>query len=209
MAGFLFQIALPPHRLVDMKANNVDILISAPQKGWSVSPSAGPVMLGERALENHRHDKQFICLRPEEMAEIMRAYENGGHAHHATMPTDGWWKFRDVMLETQELGFDKLKQQQVESAGVSAPAGGARLQVCCCRRFPGARRRGQLYRRSRHPERQEIPRRRPSDCSRSAPSCDEGPDYRSFRVSACLALDKLANIERTVENFRKALDKVG
>ncbi|MEZ5801608.1 MAG: hypothetical protein R3D29_15510 [Nitratireductor sp.] len=69
MAGFLFLIALRPASVwVDMKANNVDILISAPQKGWSASPSAGLVMLGERALKNHRHDKQFIRLRSEEMA---------------------------------------------------------------------------------------------------------------------------------------------
>jgi aspartate aminotransferase-like enzyme len=84
---------------VDMKACNVDVLISAPQKGWSASPSAGLVMLGERALEvmAGTSSSSFACDL-KKWHDIMKAYENGGHAYHATMPTDALDVFSVVLL---------------------------------------------------------------------------------------------------------------
>ena len=100
---------------VDMKAVGVDVLISAPQKGWSASPSAGLVMLSERGLARLQETKSSsFAVDLGKWHQIMQAYENGGHAYHSTMPTDALTGFRDTMLETQVLGFDKLRDQQLE-----------------------------------------------------------------------------------------------
>ena len=96
-----------------MKDLGVDVLISAPQKGWSASPCSALVMLGERALNvlETTASTSFACdLR--KWRDIMIAYENGGHAYHATMPTDALTAFRDTMLETVERGLDTVKAQQ-------------------------------------------------------------------------------------------------
>ena len=98
---------------VDMQANGVDVLISAPQKGWSSTPCAGLVMMSERALE--RLDKttsDSFAVDLKKWHQIMTAYENGGHAYHATMPTDGLRAFRDTMIETRDYGFDRLREAQ-------------------------------------------------------------------------------------------------
>jgi len=100
---------------VDMKAVGVDVLISAPQKGWSASPSAGLVMLSERGLARlHETRSSSFAVDLGKWHQIMQAYENGGHAYHSTMPTDALTGFRDTMLETQALGFDKLRDQQLK-----------------------------------------------------------------------------------------------
>jgi len=100
---------------VDMKAVGVDVLISAPQKGWSASPSAGLVMLSERGLATLQETKSSsFAVDLGKWHQIMQAYENGGHAYHSTMPTDALTGFRDTMLETQALGFDTLRDQQLE-----------------------------------------------------------------------------------------------
>ncbi|NNE52642.1 MAG: alanine--glyoxylate aminotransferase family protein [Sulfitobacter sp.] len=98
---------------VDMKALGVDVLISAPQKGWSASPAAGLVMMSARAearLAETQSDSFAIDLG--KWRAIMKAYEDGGHAYHATMPTDALRGFRDTMLETRKYGFDRLKEAQ-------------------------------------------------------------------------------------------------
>ncbi len=98
---------------VDMKALGVDVLISAPQKGWSASPSAGLVMMSARAearLAETTSDSFSIDLG--KWRAIMKTYEDGGHAYHATMPTDALRAFRDTILETKEYGFERLKEAQ-------------------------------------------------------------------------------------------------
>ncbi|MCX7559320.1 aminotransferase class V-fold PLP-dependent enzyme [Sulfitobacter sp. F26204] len=98
---------------IDMRKLGVDVLISAPQKGWSSSPSAGLVMLskrGEARLAETVSDSFSIDLG--KWRAIMKAYEDGGHAYHATMPTDALRMFRDTMLETKEYGFERLKEAQ-------------------------------------------------------------------------------------------------
>ena len=100
---------------VDMQATGVDVLISAPQKGWSSSPCAALIMLSEKAVEvmQARTSSSFACDL-KKWHQIMQAYINGGHAYHATMPTDSLARFRDTMLETRKLGFDLLKERQWE-----------------------------------------------------------------------------------------------
>jgi len=98
---------------VDMRALGVDVVISAPQKGWSASPAAGLVMMSKRAearLAETTSDSFSIDLG--KWRAIMKAYEDGGHAYHATMPTDALRTFRDTMLETKEFGFERLKEAQ-------------------------------------------------------------------------------------------------
>ena len=98
---------------VDMRKLGVDVLISAPQKGWSASPAAGLVMMSGRAearLAETTSDSFSIDLG--KWRAIMKAYEDGGHAYHATMPTDALRMFRDTMLETKGYGFERLKEAQ-------------------------------------------------------------------------------------------------
>ncbi len=98
---------------VDMRATGVDVLISAPQKGWSASPSAGLVMLSARALERlEETTSDSFALDLKKWRAIMQAYENGGHAYHATMPTDALRGFRDTMIETRDYGFERLRDAQ-------------------------------------------------------------------------------------------------
>ena len=128
---------------IDMKQCGVDVLISAPQKGWSASPCSALVMLSDKAREEVEKttSTSFSCdLR--KWLQIMETYENGGHAYHATMPTDALKVFRDTMLETRKYGFQKLKAAQWElgNSGVS------RVQECRCRRFSSANCYCQLYR---------------------------------------------------------------
>ena len=100
---------------VDMEEAGVDILISAPQKGWSGSPCCALVMLNASARDRIEDttSSSFACDL-KKWLQIMEAYENGGHAYHATMPTDGITQFRNVMEETEEYGFERMMVQQQE-----------------------------------------------------------------------------------------------
>jgi len=98
---------------VDMRETGVDVLISAPQKGWSAQPCAGLVMMSDRARTRMAETtSSSFAADLKTWTNIMEAYENGGHAYHATMPTDALRVFRDTMAETRDYGFDKLKQAQ-------------------------------------------------------------------------------------------------
>ena len=101
---------------VDMQDMNVDILITVPQKGWSSTPSCGVVMLGERALERLQNPSPngSFALDLSKWHEIVKAYQHGGHAYHATMPTDGLWNFHQNLQETIDFGLDAAKSAQLE-----------------------------------------------------------------------------------------------
>lgn len=98
---------------VDMQALGVDVLISAPQKGWSGPPCCGLVMLSALALSRlDETESNSFAMDLKKWQQIMQAYVDGGHAYHATMPTDALRQFRDVMLEAKAFGFAELKQRQ-------------------------------------------------------------------------------------------------
>ena len=98
---------------IDMEALGVDVLISAPQKGWSAQPCAGLVMLSERGVARLAETQSdSFALDLGKWHAIMQAYLDGGHAYHATMPTDALRVFRDTMVETKEYGFERLKEAQ-------------------------------------------------------------------------------------------------
>ncbi|AEC20905.1 putative serine-pyruvate aminotransferase [Pusillimonas sp. T7-7] len=194
---------------VDMQATGVDVLISAPQKGWTASACCGLVMLSELARQriDDTVSSSFACdLR--KWLQIMEAYENGGHAYHATLPTDALTILRDVMLETEAYGFDKVRAEQQElgdavrallrekgfksvaADGYAAPGVVVSYTdddgIHSTKKFAAAG----------------------LQAAAGVPlQCDESSDFKTFRLGL-FGLDKLHNIERTVARLAKALDAI-
>ena len=194
---------------VDMKATGVDVLISAPQKGWSASPSAGLVMLGERGLAELQETRSSsFAVDLGKWHQIMQAYENGGHAYHSTMPTDALARFRDTMLETQAIGFEKLREQQlklgrdvrkllaergyrsVAATGFEAPG-----VVVSYTDDPGIQ-NGKKFAEHGMQIASGVPM-----------MCDEPEGFSTFRLGL-FGLDKLADTNAAVGKLDKALSKI-
>jgi len=194
---------------VDMKALGVDVLISAPQKGWSASPSAGLVMLNEAARARVQEaSSTSFAIDLKKWLTIMEAYEGGGHAYHATMPTDALTRFRDIMLETKELGFDRLRDAQWELGdrvraalaargirSVAAEGFGAPGVVVSFTSDPGVQ-NGSKFAGIGVQIAAGVPLQ-----------CDEGADYASFRLGL-FGLDKLKDVDGAVARLEAALDQV-
>ena len=194
---------------VDMVATNVDVLISAPQKGWSASPCCALVALGERARAriDATTSTSFACDL-KKWLQIMEAFESGSHAYHATMPTDALAAMRDVMLETETYGFAKVCREQQEL--------GRRIrQLLVSQGFPsvaaaGFQAPGVVVSYTTDPDIQSGRKFLAVGLQTAAGvplQCDEGPDFRTFRIGL-FGLEKLHNPERTVGNFAKALEAV-
>ena len=194
---------------IDMRACGVDILISAPQKGWSGSPCCGLVMMNSAALERigTSTSTSFSCDLGKWLA-IMQAYENGGHAYHTTPPTDSLLRFRDVMREAEDYGFDKLKIEQQElgdkvralvaSKGIRnvAAKGFEAPGVVVCYTEDGNVHNGSKFAAQGIQIAAGVPLQ-----------CDEPDDYQTFRLGL-FGFDKLHNIERTLASLEKALDAI-
>ena len=194
---------------LDMKKLGIDVLVSAPQKGWSASPCCGLVMLSALAVERTRAttSSSFSCDLGKWL-QIMEAYEKGGYAYHATMPTDSLCVFRDMMLDAKAYGFAKLKEQQqalgdkvrtlMESKGFSSVAA------------EGFKAPGVVVSYTTDPELQNTKKFLAQGLQVAAGiplQCDERADFRTFRVGL-FGIDKLQNIDRTVANLSAALDKI-
>ena len=194
---------------VDMQQVGVDILVSAPQKGWSGTPCCGLVMLGDRARAaiDDTTSTSFACDL-HKWLQIMEAYENGAHAYHATLPTDGIRTLRQVMAETQAFGFDKARDCQIEL--------GERVRkLITSRGFPsvaatGFEAPGVVVSYTDDPEIQSGKKFLASGLQVAAGvplQCDEPEDFRTFRIGL-FGLDKLQNIGRTVDSLHAALDQL-
>ena len=192
---------------VDMVAANVDVLISAPQKGWSASPCCALVALGERARTriDATTSTSFACDL-KKWLQIMEAFENGGHAYHATMPTDALAAMRNVMLETEAYGFAKVCREQQEL--------GRRVRALLeARGFPsvaaeGFKAPGVVVSYTTDPEIQNGKKFLAVGLQTAAGvplQCDEPAEFRTFRIGL-FGLEKLHDPERTVNNLAKALD---
>ena len=194
---------------VDMKALGLDVVISAPQKGWSASPSAGLVMMSERALARVR-DTQSTSFAVDlgKWLQIMEAYEGGGHAYHATMPTDALRGFRNAMLEAKDYGFDRLKAAQWEQGtrvramlsergfrSVAAEGFGAPGVVVCFTDNPDIQ-SGRAFMEHGMQIAAGVPL-----------MVDEGPDYKSFRIGL-FGIDKLMDVDSSVARLDAVLDQV-
>lgn len=194
---------------VDMETTGVDILISAPQKGWSGPPCAGLVMMNEWAREVlDTTTSTSFAADLKKWTEIMEAYEGGGHAYHATMPTDSLRAFHDVMHETAAYGFDKVKAEQQElgdrvreslrARGISSVAAdgfGAPGVVVSYTDDPGMK-SGAKFAAAGMQIAGGVPLR-----------CGEPDDFSTFRLGL-FGLDKLHNIDRTVASLEETLDQI-
>jgi aspartate aminotransferase-like enzyme len=195
---------------VDMKSTGVDVLISAPQKGWSGSPCCAMVMFSERARKaiEATQSSSFACDL-KKWLQIMEAYENGTHMYHTTMPTDALAQLRDVMKETQSYGFAKVKQEQqelgqqvrslLESRGFKSVAA------------QGFQAPGVVVSYTQDAEIHNSKKFLSLGLQTAAGvplQCDEPKDFMTFRIGL-FGLEKLHNPARSVKHLSQALDEMG
>ncbi len=195
---------------VDMAAQGVDILISAPQKGWSGPPCGALVMLGERARERIEATvSSSFAADLRKWLQIMEAYEKGGHAYHATPPTDSLAAAVRAMRETRDWGFEKARAAQAE-------LGGRVRALLEARGFPsvaaeGFQAPGVVVSYTDDPDIQSGKKFIAQGLQTAAGvplMCDEPADFRTFRIGL-FGLDKLQNIDRTVQRLEDALRRIG
>jgi len=194
---------------VDMVACKIDVLISAPQKGWSSSPCAGLVMLGDRARAriDATTSTSFSCDL-KKWLQIMEAYEGGAHAYHATMPTDGLRRLAEMMAEAEAVGFERLRDAQ-------ATLGGRIRALLVAKGFASVAAAG--FQAPcvvvSYTDDAEIHSGRKFlieglQIAAGVPlQCDEPADFKTFRLGL-FGLDKLRNVERTVASFEQALNRI-
>jgi aspartate aminotransferase-like enzyme len=189
---------------VDMKALDVDVLITAPQKGWSGTPGAGLVMLGERARERVAATKSTsFAMDLGKWLQIMETYESGGHAYHATMPTDGLRRLRELMLETERFGFERARERQIElgrrvrkllaERGFTSVAGPGYEAPCVVVSYTKDADIVARFARAGAQVAAGVPL-----------MCGEPADYRAFRIGL-FGLDKLGDVDGTVARLEQKL----
>ena len=194
---------------VDMVASGVDVLVSAPQKGWSGSPCCGLVMLSELARQRiDATTSTSYAADLKKWLQIMEAYEGGGHAYHATLPTDALTQSRDMMQETRAYGFAKVKAEQQEL--------GDKVRALFKRKgyksvaADGFLAPSVIVNYTEDAEVQSSKKFLGTGLQTAAGvplQCDEPADFKSFRIGL-FGLDKLHNVDRTVQNLEKALDQI-
>jgi aspartate aminotransferase-like enzyme len=195
---------------VDMKATGVDILISAPQKGWSGSPCCAMVMLSERARQaiDSTQSSSFACDL-KKWLQIMEAYEAGTHMYHTTMPTDALSQLRDVMQETQAYGFAKVKQEQLElGQQVRTLLESRGFKSVAAEGFQAP---GVVVSYTQDAEIHSSKKFLALGLQTAAGvplQCDEPKDFMTFRIGL-FGLEKLHNPERSVQHLAHALDEMG
>ena len=194
---------------VDMQACGIDVLVTAPQKGWSSSPCCAMVALSERARQaiDGTTSTSFACDL-KKWLQIMETYEAGGHAYHATMPTDALKRLCAVMLESQALGFDRLRLAQAE-LGRKAREMLSRHGIPSVA-APGFEAPGVVVSYTQDPEVQSSKKFLAQGLQTAAGvplQCDEGSDFMTFRIGL-FGLEKLLNVDRTVDLLEGALEQV-
>ncbi|MDZ7670116.1 MAG: alanine--glyoxylate aminotransferase family protein [Gammaproteobacteria bacterium] len=194
---------------VDMVASGVDVLISAPQKGWTGTPCCALVMLSERARQQiESTTSSSFAADLKKWLTIMETYEQGGHAYHATMPTDGLRILRDVMRETLSFGQERARQSLLELGqrvrallaqhgykSVAADGFGA-PGVIVSYTGDDAIKNGSRFAEQGLQIAPGVPL-----------MCDEGDDFRTFRIGL-FGLDKLEDVDRTVATLEQALARL-
>ncbi|WP_170358603.1 aminotransferase class V-fold PLP-dependent enzyme [Ruegeria arenilitoris] len=194
---------------IDMKATGVDVLISAPQKGWSASPCAGLAMLSNRAEERLAETtSDSFALDLKKWRQIMQAYEGGGHAYHATMPTDALRAFRDTMLETRDYGFEKLRDAQWRLGNAVRAMLRDKGVVSVAAEGFGAP--GVVVSYTDDPEVQNGRKFAALGMQIAAGvplQCDEPEGFSTFRLGL-FGLDKLYDVDETVARLKRVLDQV-
>ena len=194
---------------VDMKATGVDVLISAPQKGWSASPSAGLVMMSDRALARLAEtSSDSFAIDLAKWRAIMKTYEDGGHAYHATMPTDALTAFRDTMLETRAYGFERLRAAQWELGdGVRAMLAARGVPSVAAEGYGAP---GVVVSYTDDPDIQNGRKFAALGMQIAAGvplQCDEPEGFRTFRLGL-FGLDKLYDVPAALARLQKVVDQV-
>lgn len=194
---------------VDMKATGVDILISAPQKGWSSSPCCAMVMLSERARQAiDATQSTTFAMDLKKWLQIMETYEGGGHAYHTTLPTDALQRLRDTMKETEAYGFAKVRDEQValgrEVRALLELNGFASVAA------PGFQAPGVVVSYTSDPDIQNSKKFLAAGLQTAAGvplQCDEGADFKTFRIGL-FGLDKWHDVAGTLSHLQDALKTV-
>jgi aspartate aminotransferase-like enzyme len=195
---------------VDMKATGVDVLISAPQKGWSGSPCCAMIMLSERARQaiESTQSSSFACDL-KKWLQIMEAYESGAHMYHTTMPTDALARLREVMMETQAYGFAKVKQEQQELGNQVRDLLESRgFQSVAAEGFQAP---GVVVSYTQDADIHNSKKFLSLGLQTAAGvplQCDEPKDFMTFRIGL-FGLEKLHNPSRSVQHLAHALDEMG
>jgi aspartate aminotransferase-like enzyme len=195
---------------VDMASTGVDVLVSAPQKGWSGSPCCAMVMLSERARKSidQTQSSSFACDL-KKWLQIMESYENGTHSYHTTMPTDALARLREVMIETRAYGFGKVRQEQIDL--------GVRVRQLLENRgivsvaADGFKAPGVVVSYTTDPDIQNSKKFLALGLQTAAGvplQCDERSDFMTFRIGL-FGLEKLHSIDRSVQHLETALNKLG
>ena len=194
---------------VDMKATGVDILISAPQKGWSSSPCCAMVMLSERARAAiDATQSTTFAMDLKKWLQIMETYEGGGHAYHSTLPTDALLRLRDAMAETEAYGYEKVRQEQVA-------LGRQVRELMVGHGYPsvaaeGFQAPGVVVSYTPDPDIQNSKKSLALGLQTAAGvplQCDEPADFRTFRVGL-FGLEKWHDVARSVQHLKQALDAI-
>jgi len=195
---------------VDMQATGVDVLVTAPQKGWSGSPCCAMVMLSERARTaiDSTSSSSFACDL-KKWLQVMEAYENGNHMYHTTMPTDALTRLQEVMHETQDYGFDKVCAEQWELGNkVRALMEGRGIRSVAAAGFQAP---GVVVSYTTDPGVHNSKKFLALGLQTAAGvplQCDEPADFMTFRIGL-FGLDKLHNTDRSVAQLAHALDEMG
>ena len=195
---------------VDMQATGVDVLVSAPQKGWSGSPACAMVMLSERAraaIDSTTSTSFAADLK--KWLQVMEAYENGGHTYHTTMPTDALARLDEVMRETKAYGFERVRQEQITLGNKVRTLLEARGFVSVA--ADGFKAPGVVVSYTTDPEIQNSKKFLSLGLQTAAGvplQCDEPADFSTFRIGL-FGLDKLHNPDRSVQQLASALDQLG
>ncbi|MEY4139445.1 MAG: hypothetical protein RLZZ371_1627 [Pseudomonadota bacterium] len=195
---------------VNMEATGVDVLVSAPQKGWSSSPCCAMVMLSARARAaiEATTSTSFACDL-KKWLQIMETYEKGGHAYHATMPTDGLTRLREVMQETRAYGFDRVKAEQaLLGAKVRALFESRGIKSVAAESFQAP---GVVVSYTTDADIQNSKKFLALGLQTAAGvplQCDEPADFSTFRIGL-FGLEKLHNADRSVAQLATALDAIG
>jgi aspartate aminotransferase-like enzyme len=194
---------------VDMEATGVDVLITAPQKGWSGSPCCAMVMLSARARTaiDGTTSSSYACDL-KKWLQVMEAYENGTHMYHTTMPTDAITRLREVMLETQAYGFDKVRDEQLELGHQVRALMESRGFVSVA--AEGFKAPGVVVSYTTDPGMQSSKKFLALGMQTAAGvplQCDEPADFMTFRIGL-FGLEKLHNVERSVGHLAAVLDQM-
>ncbi len=194
---------------VDMAALGIDAVITAPQKGWSASPATGVVVMSPRAearLAETTSNSFVVDLK--KWRAIMEAFEKGGHAYHATMPTDAIVGFRDAMLETKAMGFAEAKAAQwALGRAVRAMLAAKGVPSVAAEGFQAP---GVVVSFTTDPDIQNGSKFKALGYQIAAGvplQVGEGAEFRTFRLGL-FGLDKLKDVDATVARPKTALDQV-